>query len=108
MEFDKAIFFHCSPCVSVSLYSQPGKWRCISIVMSRLSNLGLVRLIPLSFVIDSVFYRDSGAPIHAKKTRVMTLNESGLGTRPLNKFIIPKNPAMNVGYSFREPMVERV
>ncbi len=26
MKFDN-IFFHCSPCLSVSLFSQPGKWR---------------------------------------------------------------------------------
>ncbi len=26
VKFDN-LFFHCSPCISVSLYSQPGKWR---------------------------------------------------------------------------------
>ena len=26
MKFDN-LFLHCSPCISVSLYSQPGKWR---------------------------------------------------------------------------------
>ncbi len=26
MKFDN-LFFHCSPCISVSLFSQPGLWR---------------------------------------------------------------------------------